>query len=42
MPKKTHVTAVVTTAVGVLLAGFVMYQVRDVAGIGDAQRGYTG
>lgn len=40
MVKKTHVTHVALTVVGVMLAGLAMYQFRDVGLINQARSGY--
>ena len=40
MPKKNDVKAVGYVVVGVLIAGFLMQQLRDVALIADARDGY--
>ncbi|WGT50156.1 hypothetical protein [Thioclava nitratireducens] len=40
MIKKQDVKAVGVVMVGVLLAGFVMYQFRDVSAVAQASNGY--
>jgi len=40
MLKKTDVKAVAVVVVGVMLAGFIMFQFRDVQLIGTARDGY--
>ena len=42
MPKKGDIKAVGTIVAGVMLAGWVMYQFRDVGPIGQARAGYGG
>lgn len=40
MPKKQDVKAVAVVTVGVMLAGFLMYQFRDVGLVAQASSGY--
>jgi hypothetical protein len=42
MPKKQDLKAVAIVTVGVMLAGFLMYQFRDVQLVGQASAGYNG
>lgn len=41
MVKKGDVKAVAVVMVGVMLAGFAMYQFRDIGLIGQARNGYN-
>ena len=40
MPKKSDLKAVAAVIVGVMAAGWIMYQFRDVGFIADARNGY--
>jgi|TARA_Y100001001_G_scaffold31345_1_gene26090 hypothetical protein len=42
MPKKTDIKFVALVAVGVMIAGYAMYQFRDVELIDNARNGYGG
>lgn len=42
MPKKADLKAVGIVTVGVMLAGFLMYQFRDVQLVAQASAGYNG
>lgn len=42
MPKKTDVKLVALVAAGVMLAGYAMYQFRDVGFIDEARSGFGG
>lgn len=42
MPKKQDLRAVAIVTVGVMLAGFLMFQFRDVQLVGQASAGYNG
>lgn len=41
MPKKGDLKAVAIVTVGVMLAGFVMFQFRDVGVIGQSRAGFN-
>lgn len=41
MPKKTDVKLVAMVAVGVIVAGYVMYMGRDIGVLADANRGFS-
>lgn len=40
MPKKSDLKFVALTAVSVMIAGYIMFQLSDVQVIGDARRGF--
>ena len=42
MPNKSQIKGVVFTAAGVILAGWLMHQFRDVSFVAEAQAGYGG
>lgn len=42
MPKKSDIKAVAIVVAGVLAAGYIMYQFRDVGMIDEARSGYGG
>lgn len=42
MPKKTDLKMALTVAVGVFIAGYAMYMLKDIELVDDARKGFGG